>query len=168
MMNCPTCKEWDIGEGPWESWRRCPNCDVHPDTSIYMAALRATNTALLEQLAHIKAWIQQPDNGITKRQLASAVVRMCDDALLTGGDELVAGDERTIEICSREILRLEKREHDLEAENVLLQSIREAQANMITKLFAEKQEGCIAQLEAKLRAVECAECEKTLLDCECE
>jgi hypothetical protein len=26
----------------------------------------------------------------------------------------------------------------------------------------------IVQLEAKLRAVECAECEKTLLDCECE
>ena len=50
-------------------------------------------------------------------------------------DELVADDERTIEILSRELLRLEKREHEL---------------------------------EAKLRAVECAECEKTLLDCECE
>ena len=31
--------------------------------------------------------------------------------------EFVADDEKTIEICSREILRLEARERDLEAEN---------------------------------------------------
>jgi hypothetical protein len=35
-------------------------------------------------------------------------------------DELVADSEKTIEICSREILRLEARERDLEAENEAL------------------------------------------------
>ena len=33
---------------------------------------------------------------------------------------LIASEERTIEICSREILRLEKRERELEEENKAL------------------------------------------------
>ena len=39
-MICPTCNEQDIGEPPWESWYRCANCDIHPDTSLYMKTQR--------------------------------------------------------------------------------------------------------------------------------
>ena len=36
---------------------------------------------------------------------------------------LIASEERTIEICSREILRLEKRERELEGENEDLKDV---------------------------------------------
>jgi hypothetical protein len=26
-MNCPICNGYDIGTGPWEDWKECPNCD---------------------------------------------------------------------------------------------------------------------------------------------
>lgn len=53
-MQCPSCKEQDIGEGPWASWYRCVNCDVHPDTSIYMEKQRQEIATLKEQSAALR------------------------------------------------------------------------------------------------------------------
>ena len=44
--------------------------------------LKGENEELNKLFVHIKTWIQQPDGGMTKQQLAAAVVRMCDDAFL--------------------------------------------------------------------------------------
>jgi hypothetical protein len=49
-------------------------------------------------------------------------------------DELVADDERTIEICSREILRLEARERDLEAEIEALRELLEEGRDLILRM----------------------------------
>ena len=49
-MICPTCNEDDIGEPPWESWHRCANCDVHPETSLHMKAQRERIAALEAKL----------------------------------------------------------------------------------------------------------------------
>ena len=35
-MLCPNCKEFDVGDGPWEYWDRCANCDMHPEISIFL------------------------------------------------------------------------------------------------------------------------------------
>jgi len=82
--------------------------------------------------------------------------------------------EKTIEICSHEILRLEKKERDLEAE---LTEHNAYYRKVINEECAPDEVHCtcvpalrdkIRQLEAKLNAVECAVCGKTLLHCECE
>ncbi len=68
-------------------YRKVVNDECAPDEKhcTCVPALRKENEALTGQIEHIKAWIQQPDGGQTKRQLANAIIRMCDDALLTGG-----------------------------------------------------------------------------------
>ena len=40
-MKCPLCNGWEIGDGPWEPWYRCANCDTRPNTALLIAKLKA-------------------------------------------------------------------------------------------------------------------------------
>lgn len=67
-MICPTCNEHDVGEPPWESWYRCANCDVHPETSLYMKAqhekiviLEAKLEALERDLKNARIFLAERD-----------------------------------------------------------------------------------------------------------
>ncbi len=64
---------------PWCEMRiysKACNCGLPMVTK-----LAAENDYLRSQIDHIKAWIQQPDDNLSKAQLAQAIVRMCNDAL---------------------------------------------------------------------------------------
>jgi hypothetical protein len=179
---------------------------------------RRTKDKLIERIRELEAenevlmdGIQTAMNNIGVPQAGYpapvAVAYLILDALLTG--DLVADDERTIEILSQELLRLEKREHELEAKlaehdayykkvvneecasdevhctcvPALRDKINQLEAELgeykrsndtyyrqieMWMKLSVSHEADANQLEAKLRSIECAECEKTLLDCECE
>ena len=92
MTECTDGCYWELHVLPRRLFQ-CSNCgEILPLLKAEAVlneyvALKRENDRMNKQFVHIKAWIQQPDSGITKQQLAAAVVRMCDDALLADTQE---------------------------------------------------------------------------------
>jgi hypothetical protein len=56
-----------------------------------ITALEAALARLVEYIGHIKRWCEQDQSVLSKQQIVTAVVRMCDDALDAARE--VMGDE---------------------------------------------------------------------------
>ena len=87
-MICPTCNEDDIGEPPWESWHRCANCDVHPETSLHMKAQR-------ERIAALEAKLEAMERTNERmRQMLEYIADNGTNPILSAKQALAAQEEK--------------------------------------------------------------------------
>ena len=95
-MKCPSCNGWEIGEEPWESWYRCPNCDTRPATAQALvdyeelvAKLEAELAAEKQASAFAIACMQR-DQADVKWMLESLATRNKDYVKLEAALTLIA------------------------------------------------------------------------------